>query len=267
MRPFLLNLYCLTLDGLDLLRGRKDALTPPRRLLRLATDPASDFRETGLAFLDFLIGHCGLRPDHKVLDVGCGVGRIAVALTGHLDPDGRYEGFDIATQEIAWCQEHISTRFPRFRFQAADVHNLTYNPKGRVRASEYRFPFDDDSFDLVVLASVFTHMLSRDMEQYVTEVARVLRQGGRCFASFYLLNDESRKNIGAGTSAFDFASTVDDCRVQKAASPESAVAHDEDRVRALFARCQLSMDAVFHGTWSSRNVQVQDIVVASRTRS
>ena len=35
VRPWLLNLYCFTLDGLDLLRGRRDALTPPRRLLRL----------------------------------------------------------------------------------------------------------------------------------------------------------------------------------------------------------------------------------------
>jgi SAM-dependent methyltransferase len=264
LRSFLLNLYCFTLDGLDLLRGRRDALTPPRRLLRLATDPSSDFRETGRVFLDFLIGHCGLRPDHKVLDVGCGVGRIAVALTDHLDQQGQYEGFDVAPQEIAWCRNHISTRFPLFRFQVADVHNLTYNPMGGTRASEYRFPYDDDSFDLVVLASVFTHMLSRGMERYVMEVARVLKRGGRCFVSFYLLNDESRRNIRAGTSAFEFESTIDDCYVEKADSPELAVAHEEDRVRALFTRCQLSIEAVFYGTWSSKNVQAQDIMVASR---
>jgi SAM-dependent methyltransferase len=264
VRPWLLNLYCFTLDGLDLLRGRRDALTPPRRLLQFATDPASDFRETGRVFLDFLIGHCGLRPDHRVLDVGCGVGRIAVALTGHLNPNGRYEGFDVARQEIAWCRKQISSRFPGFRFQVADVHNLTYNPKGGTRASAYRFPYDDESFDLVVLASVFTHMLSRDMERYVMEVARVLKRGGRCFVSFYLLNDESRKNIGAGTSAFEFETTIDDSCVQNADSPESAVAHEEDRVRALFTRCQLSIEAVFYGAWSSKNVQAQDIMVASR---
>ena len=201
LRPSVLNLYCLMLDAVALIRGRRDALTPPRRLLRFATDPNSDFGETGRGFVDFLVRQCGLRPDHKVLDVGCGVGRVAVALAGHLEQEGRYEGFDIVPQEIEWCQKHISTRFPNFSFQLADVRNLTYNPKGKVRASEYRFPYDDGSFDFVVLASVFTHMLSRDMDRYVTEVSRVLKHGGRCFISFYLLNDKARKNIGAGISA------------------------------------------------------------------
>ncbi len=236
LRPFLLNLYCVALDGFDLVGGRRDAITPPRRLLRFATDPDSDFKETGRVFLQFLVAHCGLRPDGRVLDVGCGVGRIAVALTGYLDRNGRYDGFDVVPQEIAWCRKHVSARFPNFRFQLADVHNRTYNPKGRTRASEYRFPYDDNSFDLVVLASVFTHMLSRDMERYVMEVSRVLKRGGQCFVSFYLLNDEARENIGAGISAFDFKNTLDECRVQKADNPESAVAHEEDRrARALRA--------------------------------
>jgi len=264
LRSSVLNLYCLMLDGVALIRGRRDALTPPKRLLRFATDPNSDFGETGRGFVDFLVRRCGLRPDHKVLDVGCGVGRVAVALAGHLEQEGRYEGFDIVPQEIEWCQKHISTRFPNFSFQLADVRNLTYNPKGKVRASEYRFPYDDGSFDFVVLASVFTHMLSRDMDRYVTEVSRVLKHGGRCFVSFYLLNDKARKNIGAGISAFDFRNTVDGCCVQTADNPESAVAYEEDRVRELFGRCQLLVEAVFYGTWSSRKEQVQDIIVASR---
>ena len=96
------------------------------------------------------------------------------------------------------------------------------------------------------------------------EVSRVLKRGGRCFVSFYLLNDEARKNIAAGTSAFDFTNTVDGCRVQKADSPESAVAHEEDCVRDLFGRCHLRIDAVLHGTWRSTSAQSQDIIIASR---
>ncbi len=264
LRPLLLNLYCLMLDGIAFVRGRRDELTPPKRLLRFATAPHSDFGETGRDFVDFLVRQCALRPDHRVLDVGCGVGRVAVALTGYLDSNGGYEGFDIVPQEVAWCTTHVSSKFPNFRFQLADVRNLTYNPKGGTRASEYRFPYDDGSFDLVVLASVFTHMLSRDMERYLMEVSRVLKRGGRCFISFYLLNDEARKNIEAGTSAFDFPTAIDLCRVEKANNPESAVAHEEDRVRQLFGRCELLIDAVFYGTWSSQKAQVQDIILASR---
>jgi SAM-dependent methyltransferase len=232
--------------------------------LRFTTDPNCDFERTGREFVSFLIQYCGLRPDHAVLDVGCGIGRIAVALTSHLNAAGRYEGIDIVPEQIAWCQRHVSGRFPNFRFHLANVYNLAYNPKGTVRASEYRFPFDDDTFDAVVLASLFTHMLSRDLERYVKEVARVLKKGGRCFVSFYLLNDESRKNITEGTSAFGFKNRIDDCSVEKAGEPEAAVAHDEDRVRDLLARSQLAIDFVFYGTWSSTRSQGQDLLVVSR---
>ena len=264
LRPFLLNFYYLILDGITLVRGRRDELTPPKRLLRFATDPNSDFRKTGRDFVDFLIRECGLQPDHQVLDVGCGVGRVAVALTGYLDSTGGYEGFDIVPQEVTWCRTHVASRFPNFRFQLADVRNQTYNPKGTTAASEHRFPYDDASFDLVIVVSVFTHMLARDVERYVMEIARVLKRGGRCFVSFYLLNDDARRNIAAGTSAFHFTSTVGGCRVQKADSPESAVAYEEERVRDLFGRYHLRMDPVLHGTWSSTNTQTQDIVIASR---
>ena len=264
LRPFLLNLYCHMLDGIALVRGRRDKLTPPKRLLRFATDPNSDFGETGRDFADFLVKQCGLRPEHKVLDVGCGVGRIAVPLTAYLDSNGAYEGFDIVPQEVAWCATHVSSKFPNFRFQLADVRNLTYNPKGGTPASEYRFPYDDGSFDIVVVASVFTHMLSRDIDRYLMEVSRVLKRGGRCFVSFYLLNDEARKNIEAGNSVFDFSIAIDGCRVEKADNPESAVAYEEERVRQLCGRCELLIDAVFYGTWSSGRAQMQDIILASR---
>lgn len=265
LRVPLLTAYCYTHDIATLLLGQRDTLTPPKRLLRLSTDPKSDFGETGRAFTRFLVAQCGLRPEHKVLDVGCGVGRLAVALTGYLDSNGGYEGFDVVPQEISWCTRHVSSRFPNFRFQLADVSNQTYNPNGTTGASKFRFPYDDASFDLVVVASVFTHMLSRDVERYLMEVARVLKRDGRCFVSFYLLNEDTRRNIAAGTSAFDFMNAADGCRVQKADSPETAVAYEEDRICDLFRRCQLLIDRVMHGTWSSTRAQIQDIVIASRT--
>ena len=133
-----------------------------------------------------------------------------------------------------------------------------------MRASDYSFPYCPGSFDVVVSASVFTHMLPADVERYLTEVARVLRPGGRCFISFYLLNETSRNNISAGKSAFDFRTVIDGCRVQEPDRPELAVAHEEERVRALFAQCALSIDDLLYGTWSNSTAQSQDIVVASR---
>jgi hypothetical protein len=43
LRPFFLNLYCLMPDGIALVRGRREELTPPKRLLRFATDRRATF--------------------------------------------------------------------------------------------------------------------------------------------------------------------------------------------------------------------------------
>ncbi|SRR6266404_1785577 len=67
-------------------------LTPPDELMFVGGG-LEDFNKVGEAFLrDFQI-RCRLRPNERVLDVGCGVGRIAIPLTEFLNSDARYEGF------------------------------------------------------------------------------------------------------------------------------------------------------------------------------
>jgi len=59
-----------------------------------------DFKKVGEAFVrDFQV-RCRLRPNERVLDVGCGVGRIAIPLTEFLNSDARYEGFDVVAKGI-----------------------------------------------------------------------------------------------------------------------------------------------------------------------
>ena len=140
-------------------------------------------------FFQYFVQLGGLKPDENVLDVGCGIGRMAVPLTKYLK--GVYEGFDIGPEAIKWCQDNISRRYPKFYFQVADVFNEKYNPGGKYKASEYKFPYDNDAFDFVYLTSVFTHMLPHDMENYLSEISRVLRNNGRCLITYYLLNEES----------------------------------------------------------------------------
>jgi len=52
---------------------------------------------------------------------------------------------------------HVSS--PQFRFQHADLFNTAYNPRGVQQAAQYRFPYEDDSFDFAYLGSVCTHLL------------------------------------------------------------------------------------------------------------
>src|SRR5207302_825955 len=75
-----------------------------------------------------------LRRDERVLDVGCGIGRMARPLAGYLGPEGSYDGFDVNREGIAWCQERYAGH-PNFRFTAVDLHNRRYNPQGAQAAA------------------------------------------------------------------------------------------------------------------------------------
>src|SRR5208283_4898961 len=125
-----------------------------------------------------LIEPGGLKADDHVLDVGCGIGRVAIPLIRFLNEKGRYEGFDIVPAGIDWCEDKISQRYTNFNFQLCNVYNKVYHPSGWLHADEYTFPHADESFDFVFLSSVFTHVLPAGLENYLSEISRVMKTGG-----------------------------------------------------------------------------------------
>ena len=239
-------------------------LVPPDALAHAV---GGSFRETGAEFLHHFVDIGGLEPHHRVLDVGCGVGRMAVPLMGFLNERGRYAGFDVVPSLVDWCQAEIAARDSRFSFQRFDLRNSTYNPTGATRAVDLRFPYDDASFDFVFLTSVFTHLLPDDLRHYLSEIARVLTPGGRCFSTFFLLNDESLGLIRSGLSpVFRFSHLHDGYRANDAVA-ENAVAYREDDVRRWYSAAGLEwIGPPVYGHWCTRlnGRSLQDIVVARK---
>ncbi len=250
------------LDARDAVFRRRDPLTPPRRLGFVGS---GDFRAAGDEFRELFVSLSGLRPDEDVLDVGSGVGRGAIGLTGWLQ--GRYEGIDVVRRGIQWCQQAITPRYPNFHFQVADVYNRHYNPVGRLSAAEYRFPFEDRSFDFVLVTSVFTHLLPADRDNYISEIARVLRPEGRCFATFFLLNSEAGPSLQGGRNQLNFRFSRPGYWTDNERIPEAAVAYEEAGVRGELERSGLRIAKVRYGVWSGRSDGVgwQDVVVAERS--
>lgn len=249
-------------------RGAADDLPRPPQELAAWVGPAN-FREVGEEYVSYLVELAGLRPTDRVLDVGCGVGRMALPLTRVLQDGGTYDGFDVMEAPIRWCREHVSPRFPHFRFQHVDVRNGFYSPAGAAAATEIRYPYEDASFDLVLLASVFTHLIPTERDHYLAEIARVLRPGGKCLASFFLLNEESLALIRAGLSpGLPFPHRREGHRLNDAVHPEAAVAHDEAFVLRSYRDRRLTLDpSIRYGTWCGRldGLSYQDIVVATRS--
>lgn len=240
-------------------------LVPPRNLIDLVGPGGPDaYRRIGAEFLSHFKSLAHLQPNERILDVGCGCGRIAVALTRYLDAEGSYEGFDIVADLVAWCQQNIAPRFPNFKFHHVLLRNDAYGQKGP-SASEYGFPYQDSSFDFVFLTSVFTHMFPHDMENYTREISRVLRKGGRTLITFFLLTPESIRCMGGSSSLFSFKyAHPSGCWCTDEKNPEGALAYPETTVRNLFGRHGLNITEVRYGSWSGRagGFSSQDITIS-----
>ncbi len=254
-------------DLMSSLRQEAEGLVPPNRLLFDGSESRSEYRSVGVEFLRYLVELAGLKPTDAVLDVGCGIGRIAVALTTALGPEGKYDGFDIVPVGIRWCKTHIQSRYPNFRFQHADIFNSLYNPTGKMRACDYRFPYPDDSFDVAMATSVFTHMLPQDVEKYLGEITRVLKPGGRCLISWLLRTPEAEAHIRDGKSLLQFEHSMDGYWTETASTPEGAISYQEHDVMALLQRHRLEIVPPIHyGYWCGRArfLSLQDIVIARK---
>jgi SAM-dependent methyltransferase len=192
---------------------------------------------------------------------------MSAPLTRYLNRQGSYTGFDIVKSGVEWCQQNITPRHPNFTFIHSDVVNKHYNPSGTMKASEYKFPFGDARFDFVFLTSVFTHMFPSDLENYLEEIARVLKPGGTCLITFFLINAEAQADIQAGISALHFTQPSSGYYTSNPSDPEAAIGFDERYIRNLFTAQNLTIDEpVRFGSWCGRKrfVSFQDIVVATK---
>jgi SAM-dependent methyltransferase len=236
------SLRLRALDLGDRALGRADRLVPPRRLRGFTGD--SDFLATGDELLALMHERGGLTPSRRVLDVGCGIGRVARTLAAVLDPaqGGAYVGFDPVAEAIAWCGKRYP---PHFRFVHADLRNAMYNPDGAVEPTAYRFPVDDGWATLVVATSVFTHLDAAETEHYLAEVRRALAPGAVAMLTFFLLDDDSRASIEGG-------------RARQAFGGADAVAHERATVMQAAGAA-----SVHEGRWrGGSGVSYQDLVVA-----
>ncbi len=240
---------------------RRDPLLPPAHLRQYyyRTLKADAFARHCEAARTELLTR-GLRPEHRVLDIGSGPGNLAIGLIGYLQ--GTYDGIEIHPEAVAWCQHAITRRYPSFRFHPANLASRAYNPQGHVSASSYRFPFADRSFDFIFLGSVFTHMLPDAVQNYLHEIARVLAPHGTCVASYFLLNDETRAGVERGSSfmSFDVRHPSELCRLHDEAVPEAAVALEETYVRRVHDEVGLHIRDVRRGGWWNGRAHDQDVV-------
>ncbi len=260
LRRLVRRIYYFPTDLLNVFFRRRPALVPPQG--RIFTGQG-DFVAIGDNFLNEFIETCQLKPDYHVLDVGCGLGRMARPLVFYLDQKGKYDGFDIVKDGVSWCKKHYAA-YENFSFTHVSLDNDLYHLGSGHDATSFNFPYRDNDYDLVVLISVFTHMQSAEVQQYLHEIQRVLKPGGRCFATFFLLtpsSDEQRQQPAIPFHKHDNEGVyLHDRRVKNA-----NVGYSYELVEKMAKTASLSIEQFHQGWWSGHPKEsckdFQDILV------
>jgi SAM-dependent methyltransferase len=105
-----------------------------------------------------LVRYAGIRTGHRVLDVACGTGVVAVTAACR---GATVTGLDLTPELLDVARENARIAAVKIDFHEGDAENL---------------PFPSDSFDVVT--SQFGHMFAPRPEVAVSEMLRVLKPGG-----------------------------------------------------------------------------------------
>ena len=109
-----------------------------------------------------------LEGDEKVLDVGCGLGRMTIAVAKRLN-EGKVIGVDI------WDKMEIPGNSPENAYANAEIEGVRDKVEFRT-GNVLDLPFPDNSFDLVTSASVINNLHSlADKSKALKEIFRVLK--------------------------------------------------------------------------------------------
>jgi len=125
----------------------------------------------------------GLTAESRLLDWGCGAGRLAVGVREHF-PNRRiadYHGVDVQPDLISWARENLTA--PGFRFTCVDVANERYNPAG---LPDRTLAADTESVDVFYAYSVFSHMNDDDTAAYLHLIAEALSPAGKAFVTCFV---------------------------------------------------------------------------------
>lgn len=254
----------LPVDIFQNLFSSSGELKPPRRLIYTG---AGDFLKTGKAFVQDFQHKNLIQPHSRILDVGSGIGRLAIPLTDFLT-EGKYEGFDIMKTGVDWCSRNITRTYPQFTFRQVALSNDLYRKDGEA-AGTFKFPYPDQSFDFAIVISVFTHMVPEEVQQYVSEISRVLKPGGSMYATFFILNENSRQQMNSDSNPFNFRHERGMYSLLDPKVKSANVAFDETYlVNQIILPARLAVASIAYGRWSTgrpgSSIDFQDRIVCRK---
>jgi SAM-dependent methyltransferase len=118
----------------------------------------------------------------SMLDFGCGQGRIVNALEYSKTEIKNYTGVDTDNRALEWCKKHLRYN-GTYNFIHLPAFNARYNKSAQGLQT---LPFEELSFDLIFLNSVFSHMTPEDVVFYLHEFHRMLNENGAVYITAFI---------------------------------------------------------------------------------
>jgi len=244
----------------DLICRKDGVVLPPKAYIYTGR---GDFEIMGKEYVEKLIRLTNLHAEHSILDIGCGIGRLAIPLTQVLNEKGSYEGFDVVKLGINWCKKHIESRYANFHFQYIPIQNDLYNLSAIEKAKNIRLPYSKQ-FDRIVLISVITHMQLEDVSHYFNEVFRLLKDDGICFCTLFHITNE----ILQQENNFFFPHHFNGYSLHNLKVKDANIGFHTSFLYDMIDSAGLEITQQYDGWWTGRNKEAcedfQDILILKK---
>lgn len=136
---------------------------PLARRVTVGEASEQELEQSAEATLKELRDTVGILETDKVLEVGCGIGRMGRAMARSC---GHWTGSDVAAPMLAIAAERLR-----------DLSNVDL-----IATSGYDLDvFEDAVFDLIYCTAVFMHLEMWDRFRYIADARRVLKPNGRLY--------------------------------------------------------------------------------------
>jgi len=219
------------------------------------------FDTIGKQLFDLVIQYGNYNQRSRILDIGCGTGRLAKQFVGL---NNKYTGFEINKYFYDYCIE----TYKDFEFIYSDVHHEEFNDQGQLDIFK-KLPFKDSSYDIITCFALFNHFHIKWILHYIKEISRILKPKGHLISTILLLNEYSVDQIESGKTKqpFIFKHQGEGERYEFEKRKLLNVAVEESILRRQFLSNKLIIkEPIKVGTWCNGQnpLSGHDILIASK---
>ena len=209
----------------------------------------NQFFASSFDYFRHLLYYTSITPSSRVMDFGCGLGRMAIPFSAFLESErGFYCGLDTDGTVIERDKAMFAGR-KNVEFRHVDIFNKHYNPVGKPATEVLAAQRFEAPFDLAFLFSVFTHILPDDLDAVIGFLAANLGSKGEIFSTWFLTDDATQAAINAGKASRRFATPYGIARIDRPENPEAAVSYPVEQAVDAFRGAGFTDVRTHFGKW------------------